>query len=110
MDPYICDREMLHCAQEIMPAVLSKISIHLPPELLDLIVGFVAMFPDHFDTRKSLLDLAITSKCVSVFALNGLWGRFQHSLTPLLKLINPNIWRQDHGFAVGALSEYCMPN
>jgi hypothetical protein len=103
MDPYICDPQMLRCAQEIMPAVLS---IPLPPELLDLIMGCVAMFPDHFEARKCLCHLAVTSKCVSAPALNRLWGQFQHSLTPLFKLMNPNIWRQDDGFVVGALSEY----
>ena len=79
-----------------MPSVLStQYNSHLkslPFELHHLIVHFIPLLSDHKEACQALLYLALSAKCFTLLALDELWGHYQHSLIPLLHVLDHSLW------------------
>ena len=59
----------------------------LSVELVEEIIRFVALLADSKVACLALLQLALSCHWLSFIALSKLWGRFQHSLLPLINIL-----------------------
>ena len=86
--------QTLHSASTTLQAKFDRLAPRLPVEILEILINSIMSLPNKDDTQRALYTLIFTCGWLSDIALDELWGRFQHSMVPLIKLFSTSMTQE----------------